>query len=167
MNIPAGKKVVCITGTVWTGDDDAPRHLLIKDGFVRPTWFTTRVGITDAEYERIGSSEFHLARAHDKVLLHIQYASDFVGIMKAQFLSAIEESSVGVLVVGSQDIAAKLSQEVPETTIFALKDKDMELSPHLKTAKGKGRLHRINVDARDIGAWQEVHKNMLEILDMD
>ena len=51
MKIPREKKVVCITGTVWTGSREAPRRMLVRDGFVRPIWFTTGHGISDAQYE--------------------------------------------------------------------------------------------------------------------
>jgi len=164
MKIPAGKKVVCITGSVWTGDDNAPRHLLVKDGFVRPIWFSTRVGINDAEYRRITHTEFHLARANNKILLHIKYANDSIGIMKESFLNAIEESSLGVLVVATQDIAAQLSEKIPQTTIFSLKNSNMELSKHLKKAKLRGQVYRIDVDTQEIGAWNNVHETMLDIL---
>lgn len=166
MKVPAGKKVVCITGSVWTGEQHAPRHLLVKDGFVRPTWFTTRVGINDAKYKIIGESEFRLARANSQILLSIKYANDSIGIMKDSFLEAMNESALGVLVVGPQDVAAQLSDKIPQTTIFTLKSKSMDISPHLKKAQSKGQLHRIDIEEQNLENWEKAHQTMREILNL-
>ncbi len=166
MDIPAGKKIVCITGTVWTGSNRAPRHLLVKDGFIRPTWFTTRIGITDADYEMITPSGYRAALSRDEVLVHTKYGPDHVGIMKDSVLKALHASELGVLVVGPQDIAAQLSNMIGSATIFALKDAHAELSKHLTASGQKGQLHRIDVDVTDVGAWTDVHASMREILNL-
>jgi len=167
MKIPVGKKVVCITGSVWTGSYQAPRRLLVKDGFVRPVWFTTRAGINDAEYEKISDTEYRLSRAKNNILVDVKYAMDFIGIMKESFSDALEQSALGVLVVGPQDIVAKIAEKIPQTTIFTLKSKQMELSKHLKKAKLRGQVKRIDIDVQEPGAWDLVHQQMLETLDLD
>ena len=75
MHIPSNKKVVCITGSVWTGSRVAPRRMLVKDGFLRPTWFTTGRPLTDAEYRHVSVAQFHLTNAEKNVLAHIEYAA--------------------------------------------------------------------------------------------
>ena len=99
MHMPSNKKVVCITGSVWTGSRVAPRRMLVKDGFLRPTWFTTGRPLTDAEYRHVSVAQFHLTNAEKNVLAHIDYAGGVVGVMREDFESAMVNAEKGVLVV--------------------------------------------------------------------
>ena len=96
MHIPSNKKVVCITGSVWTGSRVAPRRMLVKDGFLRPTWFTTGRPLTDAEYRHVSVAQFHLTNAEKNVLAHIEYAGGVVGVMREDFESAMVNAEKGV-----------------------------------------------------------------------
>ena len=164
MNIPGNKRVVCITGSVWTGSRSAPRYMLVKDGFLRPTWFTTDRKVSDASYTSISINAFHSASANKEILAHFEYGGSRVGIMRQAFTSAMEDAEKGVLVVGPQEMAAQLAVSIPKTIVFALKDLSMDLSPHLEEANSKGQLHRIDVDVFEPGAWTDVHTKMLNIL---
>ncbi len=164
MNPATAKKIVCITGSVWTGSRSAPRRMLIKDGFLRPRWFTTGRPLTDAQYQFISSTEYHIARAEDKVLVSTKYAGDFIGIMTEDFEEAANGSRVGVLVVGPPEIAAQLAAKLPRALIFALKDKTMALSPRLAEAEARGQVRRLDVDVFQPDAWGEVHEVMLNTL---
>ncbi len=97
MNIPGNKKVVCITGSVWTGSRSAPRHMLVKDGFLRPAWFTTDRKVSDASYTSISINAFHSANVSQMILAHFKYGGSRVGIMRQAFVSAIEDAEKGVL----------------------------------------------------------------------
>ena len=165
MKIPEDKKIICITGSVWTGSRRAPRHMLVREGYVRPEWFTTEYRITDAEYRHISETEFHLARASDEVFVHIIHGGNFVGIMKQAFEIALAASQRGLLVVGPQELAAQVAATIPRALIFALKEAPMQLSPHLTEAEKRGQLHRLDVDVLAPGAWAEVHRSMAEVLD--
>lgn len=164
MVIPGNKKVVCITGSIWTGSRSAPRHMLVKDGFRRPTWFTTGRPMTDADYRQISATQFHLARAKKNVLAHIGYRGSFIGVMRDDFETAMNAASQGVLVVGPPEIAAQLAAAIPQAKVFSLKDKGMDLSDHLDDAQQAGQLHRVDVDVLAPGAWNEVHLSMAEVL---
>ena len=165
VKIPENKRIICITGSVWTGSRRAPRHILVKEGYVRPEWFTTGYRITDAEYRYIPETAFHLARANDEVFIHITHGGNFVGVMKQAFETALAASRRGVLVVGPQELAAQVAASIPSTFVFALKEAPMRLSPHLAEAKHRGQLHRLDVDVLAPGAWAEVQRYMLEVLD--
>ncbi len=164
MSIASTKMIVCVTGTVWSGSRSAPRRMLVKDGFLRPRWFTTGRPLTDAEYKVISSGAYHMARAEGRVLISTQYSGDYIGIMAADFEAAANDSRVGVLVVGPPEIAAQLASEFPGALVFALKDEDMKLSPQLAEAERKGQLQRLDVDIFKPNAWSEVHQIMLNIL---
>jgi hypothetical protein len=138
--------------------------MLVKDGFLRPVWFTTYHPATDAQYNLITTGEFHMACANDEVLAYMKYGSDFVGIMKDDFENALNTSSRGVLIVGPQEIIALVFQRIPQAIIFTLKNIPMEISPHLAEANQKGQLHRIDVNVLQPGAWSEVHNAMLSVL---
>jgi guanylate kinase len=139
--------------------------MLVKEGYVRPEWFTTEYRITDAEYRYISEADFHLARANDEVLAHIDHGGNFVGFMKQSFETALAESRRGVLVVGPQELVAQVARAIPRTLIFALKETQMQLSPHLARAEQRGQLHRLDVDVLVPGAWSDVHRTMVEVLD--
>jgi len=164
MNIPGNKKVVFITGSVWTGSRSAPRNMLVKDGFIRPTWFTTARRITDAHYRVISETGFHLAQAEDKLLAHIEYGGGFMGITKDDFESCLAAAENGTLVVGPPEMAAQVAARIPQTTIFAFKDILMELSDYLEEADQKGQLQRIDIDVLKPGAWSGVYEVMRESL---
>ena len=164
MTLDTAKKIVCITGTLWTGSRSAPRRMLVKDGFLRPRWFTTGRPLNDAEYKVISSTEYHIARADDKVLVSTKYAGDFIGVMVEDFEDAANRSDVGVLVVGPPEIAAQLASHIPVAVVFALKDKGMTLSPRLAAAKATGQLRRLDVDVLKPNAWTEAHRIMLDTL---
>jgi len=164
MQIQGNKKVVCITGSVWTGGDEAPRHMLVKDGFVRPTWFTTGQPLTDANYRQVSETQFHMAKAEKKVLAHIQYRASFIGVMMKDFEAAMGSAERGVLMTGPPEIAALLAAAIPGAIIFALEAEGMDLSKHLSDAQRTGQLHRLDVDVLEPGAWSEVHRVMLEVI---
>ena len=164
MNIPPDKKIACIAGTVWTGKRSAPRRMLVRDGFVRPIWFTTGHRISDAQYELISKSEYHSARAEGKVLAHMKYGSDYVGVLEQDFEDAAIGAQAGVLVVGFPEIVSQIAKAFPQTMVFALKDRGMELSDHLAEANRSGQLHRLDVDVLEPGVWGSVHQEMLQAL---
>ena len=158
------KKVVCVTGSVWTGSRSAPRRLLVKDGFVRPTWFTTGRPLTDAQYRQISSSRFNLDRLRKNVLAYIRYRGSFIGVMRDDFDAAMDRSMHGALVVGPPEIVAQVAAQFPQTQVFSLKAPQMELSKHLQATEQSGQLHRIDVDVLAPGAWTDVHTSMAGII---
>lgn len=162
--IGTGKKVVCITGTVWRGGGDAPRNKLVKAGFVRPTWFTTTRGISDGEFRHISMGSFHLASSRGEVMVHIEYGGGRVGIMNDDFNEALSQSGQGVLVVAPPDIAAQLAHKVPGVVLFALKCASMELSKHLAAVSSSQQFHRIDIDSEKAGAWDRAYDEMELIL---
>lgn len=165
MKIPENKRIICITGSVWTGSRHAPRHMLVKEGYIRPEWFTTGYRITDAEYRHISETDFHLAMSNDEVFVHVTHGGDFVGIMKRAFEDALTVSRRGVLVVGPQELVAQVAATIPRALVFALKETPMQLSPHLAGAEQRDQLHRLDVDVLAPGAWAEVHRSMIDVLD--
>lgn len=164
MIIPGSKQVVCITGNVWSGARNAPRKLLIKEGYQRPTWFTTGRRVTDAAYVRVTRTDFHLNAAADQVLAHMEFGGSVVGILKREFEGVLQASTRGALVVGPQEIAAQIAGAIPQTVVFSLKDEMMELSPLLADANRRGQVQRVDVDVLAPGAWSEVHARMSEKL---
>ena len=164
MDTTKPKQVVCITGTVWTGKRSAPRRLLVKDGFVRPTWVTTGRRLTDAPYRHISETRFHLAQADKSLLAYFRYAGSLAGILKEDFDSALASSQCGVLVVGPPEVAAQIASAVPAAIVFALKGERMDLSRHLDSASSRGQLRRIDVDVLEPDAWTKVHVSMVEAL---
>jgi guanylate kinase len=158
MEIPINKQLVCITGSVWTGSRSAPRRLLVKNGFQRPIWFTTHGRINEAGYRYLSETEFHLQNAEGKILAYIEYGGDYIGILKQALESALRESQQGALVVGPQEIAAQIAHALHRTVVFTLKEKGMTLSAKLKEVQNQGRLHRIDVDALQPGAWTEAYR---------
>ena len=164
MSLPENKKVVCITGSVWTGSRSAPRNMLIKDGFLRPTWFTTGRPLTDARYRRTSETQFHIANAENNVLAYIHYGGNFIGVMRDDFESAAATAAQGVLVVGPPEIAAQFAAQISHTVVFTFKDAEMGLSEHLDDAKRTGQLHRIDVDILQPGAWTAAYRAILNII---
>ena len=164
MIIPGNKQVVCITGNVWTGARNAPRKLLVKEGYQRPTWFTTGQRITDAEYVHVSNTDFHLSVAEERVLAHMEFGGAIVGILKHELEKIVGASPRGALVVGPQEIAARVAGAIPQAIVFSLKDEMMELSPLLDDANRRGQVHRVDVDVLAPGAWSEVHTYMADTL---
>lgn len=164
MRIPENKKIAVITGTVWTGSRSAPRRMLVKDGFVRPTWFTTSRRINDAAYVRTSITGFRLAKAHGQVIAHMRYGGGILGIMEDSLGQAMEAARRGVLIVGPPEIAAQVAACFEGATVFTLKDPQMSVSPHLEPVARAGQLHRIDVDALAPGAWTAAYATMLRIL---
>jgi hypothetical protein len=164
MDIPANKKVVCITGSVWTGSRSAPRHMLVRDGFVRPVWFTTGRPLTDAQYRQVSEGQYRIARAKRQVLAHVEYRASFIGVMRDDFEAAMAGAEQGVLVVGPPEIAAQLASAIPQAIVFSLKDRQMDLCGDLDDARRSGQFHRIDVDALAPGAWTDAHDAMLKII---
>jgi hypothetical protein len=138
--------------------------MLVKDGFRRPTWFTTGRPMTDAQYRQISSTQFHIARAKKNVVAHIEYRGSFIGVMRDDFETAMAAAKEGILIVGPPEIAAQLAATIPQAQVFSLKDAGMDLSDHLDAARQAGQLHRIDVDVLVPGAWTEVHRTMAEII---
>jgi len=164
VNIPLTKKIVCITGTVWTGSRSAPRRMLVREGLLRPIWFTTGRPVSDAQYEVISTADYHLAQADSEVLAQMKHGGDFAGIFKQDFEDAAIGAQVGVLVVGFPEIVAQIAKAFPQTVVFALKEQSMELSDHLGAAARSGQLHRLDVNVLEPGAWSDVHQRILHTL---
>jgi hypothetical protein len=152
----SNKKIVCITGSLWTHKHDAPRHLLVNKGFIRPRWFTTGRAFNDADYEHLSEASFHLALAESKVLAHMEYSGVVAGIMKDKFQQALEGAAVGILVVGFPEIIAQIADDYSQAIVFAFKPEGSELSQHLEQTRKKGQLHRIDIDVLEAGAWDKV-----------
>ena len=157
MVISSNKRLVCITGSVWSGSRSAPRHLLVKNGFQRPTWFTTQRPVSDAGYRHLSETEYHLLCADDQIIAFIEYAGGHVGILKQDLATALRESEKGALVVGPAEIAAQIADQFEETVVFTLKERGMTLSPKLHQVKQRGQLHRVDVDVLQPGSWTDVH----------
>ncbi len=136
----------------------------MKNGFIRPIWFTTGSQINDAGYKHLSETEFHLQHAGGGVLAHIQYGGNYIGILKQELESALNESERGALVVGPQEIAAQIAGALPGTVVFALKERAMTLSPELNEVQTMGKLHRIDVDVLQPGAWTEAYALICEKL---
>jgi hypothetical protein len=164
MNIPPAKKIVCITGTVWTGSRSAPRRMLVREGLLRPIWFTTGRPVSDAQYEVISKTDYHLAQADSEVLAQMKYGGDFVGILKQDFEDAAIGAQVGVLVAGFPEIVAQIAKALPQAVIFALKGRGMKLSDHLGESARSGQLHRLDVNVLEPGAWSDVHLSILRTI---
>lgn len=164
MTITSGKKIVCITGSLWTHKHDAPRHLLIKEGFIRPRWFSTGRVINDADYEVLSESSFHLAMAESKVLAHMKYAGVYSGIMKDKFQQAIEEAQTGILIVGFPELIEQIADQYANAIVFAFKPEGSALSEHLEPARKKRQLHRIDIDILEVGAWDDVMNEIKEVV---
>ena len=160
------KKIVCITGSVWTYKHNAPRHLLLKQGFLRPRWFTTGRAFGDADYDYISETSFQIAKLESRVLVHMEYGSEITGIMRDKFQEAMDQASAGVLVVGFPEIVAQIAESHPQAVIFAFKPEGSELSEKLDAAKRKKQLHRIDVDELEVGAWDEVMAQIEQTIDI-
>lgn len=120
--------------------------------------------MTDADYAHMSETEFHLANAEQRVLVHIEYAGSYIGVMREDFESAAATAEQGVLIVGPPEIAAQFAAVIPQTLVFAFKDAEMQLSKHLEDANRAGQLHRIDVDVLAPGAWTEVYRSMMDIM---
>ena len=164
MHNTGNKKVVCVTGYVWTGSRSAPRRLLVRDGFIRPTWFTTSRPMTDAQYRQISKAQFHLARARKNVLAFVRYRGGFIGVMRDDFDVAMNRSSQGVLVAGAPEIAAQVAEQFSSARVFALKGPRMDVPDHLEATERSGQLHVIDVDVLAPSAWTNVHASIMEII---
>jgi hypothetical protein len=138
--------------------------MLVKDGFLRPVWFTTGRPLNDARYRQISETRFRIARSKRSVLAHIEYRGSFIGVMRDDFDAAMAAARRGVLIVGPPEIAAQVAASIPQATVFSLKDEGMDPSRHLDDASRSGQFHRIDVDALAPGAWIEAHRRMLEII---
>lgn len=167
MIIPGNKRVVCITGSVFSGARNTPRRLLVKDGFLRPTWFTTQRPFTDAKYHRMSNTEFHLHKANNDILACTEYSGGFVGILKQELDAALQKSVRGGLIVGPQEIVAQVAEVIPETIVFTLKDEFMKVSRHLAEVNQRGQLHRVDVDVLEPGAWTDVYAFISEKLGLE
>jgi guanylate kinase len=168
MKIYSDKKIVCITGSVWTGSRSAPWRLLKKNGFLHTRWFATYRPITGDKYKLISSEKFHITLANDEVLAYTKYGGGFIGINIDDFENALETSSAGVLVVGFgfQEIIAQVSESIPQVIIFTLKNISMDISPHLFAADNRGQSHRIDENVLESGTWRKTYNEMLKTLNL-
>ncbi len=166
MKIYSDKKVVCITGSVWTGSRSAPSQMFVKNGFQYANWFTTYRPITSDKYKLMSSEKFHITLADDEILAYVKYGDDFIGIRTDDFENALESSRIGVLVVGFgfQEIIAQVSKKIPQAIIFTLKNTSMNLSPRLFEANSRGQLHCIDVNILIPDAWAKAYSEMLETI---
>jgi len=162
MHLPPDKKVVCLTGTVWTGARSAPRRILVREGFVRPVWFTTGRAVHDAQYRLVSESAFRAARAQSQILAHAEHGGDHVGIFERDFEDAATASRAGVLVVAFPEIAAQIAEAIPQTYVFSFKDKEMDLCGELDAVASRGQLHRLDIDVLAPAAWTDVNTRILE-----
>jgi hypothetical protein len=158
------KRVVCITGTVWTGHRAAPRKRLVEAGYCRPTWFTTERAITDASYTHISETQFHIAASKNEVFVHIKYGGGHVGILSAAFDDALNEAKEGVLVVGPPELVAKVADRLPRTVIFTFKCCGNEMSDYLDQAENEHQLHRIDIESERVGAWDRAYDEIFKVL---
>jgi hypothetical protein len=138
--------------------------MLVREGLLRPIWFTTGRPVSDAQYEIISTTDYHLAQAHSQVLARMKHGGDIVGILERDFEDAAIGAQVGVLVAGFPEIVAQIAKAFPQTVVFALKEQSMALSDHLSEAARSGQLHRLDVDVLEPGAWSDVHRSILRTL---
>ena len=164
VSVPNSKKVVCITGNVSTGRKSAPRRLLVRDGFVRPKWFTTDLEITDGDYRHLSMHSLNMAKLEKDVLVELPFAGGVVGILCRDFESAMTAARQGVLVVGPPEIAAQLAHKIPQTIVFAFEDAAMELPRHLDDLQTTGQLHRIDINVLSPGAWTDAYRSMMKVM---
>ena len=158
------KKIVCITGTLFSGHNDVPRKSLVRAGFERPRWFTTGRKLNDAAYYRISQGSYKLALMKGEVFVHTHYAGADIGIMEHDLNTALQHSKKGVVIVSPVEIAAEIAINTPSATIFTLKNDAMAISTHLEKAKISGQLHRVNIKSDEPGAWQEAMEYILETI---
>ena len=98
--------------------------MLVREGFIRPIWFTTGRTTSDAGFETISTGAYHRACAKSEVLAHTDYGGFFSGIMKKDFEDAAIGARIGVLVVGFPEVVAQIAVALPRTVVFALKGID-------------------------------------------
>lgn len=154
MILPGNKHIVCITGTVMAGNTiKAPRNLLVREGFMRPVWFTSYQPISDAEYERITESYYQAAKLENRVLADMKFGNGHVGIFTESFEKTLTDSKLGSLIVAQPEIAVQVFHKYPSAKIFAFKMKGMELSKACQEIEGAGNFHRLNLDFSKTGVW--------------
>ena len=160
------KKIVCVSGSVWIGNHNAPWRMLEKDGFQRTTWFTTHRQFSGDKYKLISLEKFHIALANNEILAYMKYGGGFFGINYDDIKNALKSSSVGAFVdgVGFQEIIAQVAKRIPKAIIFTVKNISMDTSPHFFKADSKGQLQRIDVNVLEPDAWTKVYNEMLKTL---
>ncbi len=159
------KKIVCITGTVSSArETEAPRYLLLKEGFQRPLWFTSYHSLNDADYEVVSDGSYHVAKMNNRVLADMEYGNGHVGIFTDRFEQACTASKLGVLIAAHPHIVTQIVDKFPTTTTFALKSPGMELNPELLPISHSTHFHRIDVDISHAGAWADALEHMKEYL---
>ena len=165
MLIPGDKRVVCLTGNVWSKERAFdPRRVLLEHGFRQPNWFTTGLPTTAEGVYSIMPGDFRLGKLEDRILAHIDLGGDTFGIAKSALEEALTTAKEGALIVGPQDIVAQVADAIRKTVVFTIKSENMELSPHLEEANKRGQVHRIDVDITAVRAWDKVNDSIFETL---
>ena len=168
MRVPAGKKVVCMTGNVWTGESALdPRNLLVDKGYRHPMWFTRGLPLQERGIKNVTRGEYKLARYEGRLLAASNFGSDEFGILKEDMEEALAEAPRGALVSGPQDIVAQVADEIRDAIVFTLKSEKMKLSKHLKKAKARGQVVRIDIDSDNPVSWRKAHEQILEKLGIE
>ncbi|PID42519.1 MAG: hypothetical protein CSA52_01345 [Gammaproteobacteria bacterium] len=159
------KKIVCITGTVSSArENEAPRYLLVKEGFRRPVWFTSYHSLNDADYEKISDGSYHVAKMNNRVLADMEFGNGHVGIFTDRFEEACRVSELGVLVAAHPQIVTQIVNKFPTATIFALKAPGTELTSSLKPLAHHAHFHRMDIDLGRSGVWTDAVEQMKEHL---
>ena len=166
MNIINNKKIICITGTVWTFNKDAPRFKLQLAGFTRPKWFSTGRPVSDANFYPISETDYHQAISSNKVLAHMEYGGLHVGIMKSDFDDALKTSHSGVLIVGFPEIISQIASTYPSTRVFAYKQQGSDLSRYLGESVKHHQLTRLDIDAMKQSDWKRATETIKEIVNL-
>ncbi len=165
MRIPGDKRVVCLTGNVWTKERASdPRRVLVEHGFRQPNWFTTGLPTTEEGVYAVMPGDFRLGKVEDRILAHIDFGGDTYGITKSALEEALTTSKEGALVVGPQDIVAQVADAIREAVVFTIKSENMDLSRHLEEANKRGQVHRIDVDTSAARAWEKANDSIFETL---
>ncbi len=161
-----GKHIVCLTGTVFNGSPfSAPRHVLEREGYKRPFWFTSFDPINDATYEKISEGRYHLEKMKDGILADIPFGNGHVGIFNQRFEQAIEASQKGALIVAPPPIAVQVLDKLPQTQVFAFKAPGMELTADCDQIDHLPQFHRIDINFADGGAWSHAVDEIRRVLD--
>jgi len=160
-----GKKIIGITGNVWTGLNSTPWRLLEQKGFQSARWFTTYRRLAGDKYRFISPEKYHILLANDEVLAHMSFGSYNLGIRTDDFKRAMKSTRVGVLVVGFEEIIRQVAEKFSQIIVFLLKDFSMQEPPSSYGPGMEGKVHRINLDSESTSEWSKCFVVMENILD--
>ena len=168
MRIPADKKVVCLTGKVWTkARASDPRVMLEQYGFIQPNWFSTGLPVTKSGMFSIPGGDFRRFKLEHEILAFVEFGGDQIGILKQDLEETLTTCKRGALIVGPQEIAAQVAEEISQAVVITLLDENMPLSRELVDAKKRSQVNRINIDTLKTRAWDNAHKEISKILNFN